>query len=253
MAEEELVEGPGEETQVEETEEQREPTASELAADMGWKPKDQWQGDPDAWKPAADFIRAGRDIQQGTARELKAMREQMERLGGTTAQILKDREAQINSEWEARFNQAVEDGDTTAAARLAENRPAPKTDKTPDPLVAEWIGKNAWYNSDPLAQARAGEISDRLKHLPVADQLAQVDRAIRKEFPEHFPKTAKDPPATQTAASRNPNPGNRVKGFADMPQASQQAALEMERLNGVKKEDFAKNFWAIQLKKAVRA
>jgi hypothetical protein len=110
--------------------------------------------------------------------------------------------------------------------------------------VTGWIAKNQWFNSDPLAQARAQELSDRLKHLPVADQLTQVERAIRKEFPEHFPAPAKQPPATQTAAARNPNPSNRVKGFADMPQASQQVAREMvERHPGLKLEDIAKSYW----------
>lgn len=258
MADENLaLEGDG--AQVEDTaaeqqvEEQREPTASELASELGWKPKDQWQGDPEAWKPAADFIKAGRDIQQTTSRELRALREQMERVAGVTSQIVTDKVAERDAYWQTQFNQAVEEGDTEAARKLAENRPSPAAQTGVDPSVNAWVAKNEWFNKDPLAQARAKELSAKLAHLPVQEQLAQVERAIRKEFPENFPAPAKPPPATQTGQSRAAAPGNRVKGFADMPAASQQAALEFERLNKVPKEDFARSYWAQEAKKGSRA
>ena len=57
--------------------EPREPTASEIAAELGWKPQDQWTGDPDKWKPADQFIRDGRDIQQTTARELAELMDEV--------------------------------------------------------------------------------------------------------------------------------------------------------------------------------
>lgn len=233
-------------------EEQHEPTASELAAELGWKPKDQWQGDPEAWKPAADFIKAGRDIQQSTSRELRALREQMERVAGVTSQIVTDKVAERDAYWQTQFNQAVEEGDTETARKLAENRPSAAA-KGADPTVASWVSKNEWFNKDPLARARAEEISNKLAHLPVSEQLAQVERGIRKEFPEHFPAPAKTPPATQTGQSRTAQPSSRVKGFADMPAASQQAALDFERLNKVPKEDFARSYWAQEAKKGSRA
>jgi hypothetical protein len=233
-----------EEVVVEQPDDTPEPVAN-LAKELGWVPKDQFRGDPNAWKPADQFILDGHDIQQSTARELRSLRKQMERIGGVTETIVQTKVAEARAEWEAKFNQAVEDGDTATAKKLVREQPNPSPQTGgPDPQVTGWIAKNQWFNSDPLAQARAQELSDRLKHLPVADQLTQVERAIRKEFPEHFPAPAKQPPATQTAAARNPNPSNRVKGFADMPQASQQVAREMvERHPGLKLEDIAKSYW----------
>jgi hypothetical protein len=224
-------------------EEQHELTASEIAAQMGWRPKEEWQGDPEAWKPAEKFILDGKDIQHTTAKELRSLREQMERMSGVTSQIIEDKVAERDAYWKSQFNQAVEDGDTEKANALLEQRPKPQsTDTGPDPQVVEWVGKHPWYNTDPLAQARAREISDRLKHLPVPEQLKQVERAIRKEFPEHFP-TAKQPPATQTGATRNANPSNRAKGFAQLPDDARKMALDYEERLGVKKEDFATSYW----------
>lgn len=229
----------------EETPQENDNPIEKLATELGWSPNDQFRGDPDKWKPADQFIRDGRDIQQTTARELRAMRDQMERLGGVTTQIVQDKMAERDAYWRSQFNQAVEDGDTERAAKLVEQRPAAQPPQPgADPTVAQWVGQNEWFTKDPLAQARAQEISDRLKHLPVQDQLAQVERAIRKEFPEHFAAPAKQPPATQTGQTRTAAPSNRARGFADMPADSQKMALDYEQRLGVKKEDFAKSYWA---------
>ncbi len=221
-----------------------------LASEMGWVPKDQYRGDPERWKPADQFIKAGRDIQQSTARELRSMREQMERLGGVTTQIVQDKVAERDAYWRSQFNQAVEEGDTDRANKLIDQRPsAPVVQDGPPPETREWIAKHEWFTKDPLAQARAVEICERLKHLPVAEQLAQAERGIRKEFPEHFASQAKPAPGVQTGMSRKAAPSNRVKGFLDMPPESQRVAIEFERTNGLKREDFAAQFWTNANKK----
>lgn len=221
---------------------------AELASEMGWSPKDKWQGDPEKWKPAAEFIRTGHDIQKTLSRELKGVKQEVERFGRVAADITEERVRQRDEHWQNKLAEAVDAGDLDAA-RQASNEisklSASKQPAAPPSEVADWIGKNEWFNKDPLAQFRAKEISDRLQHLPVSEQLAQVERAIRKEFPEHFPAAAKQPPATQTGASRKAAPSNRARGFADMPAESQQMAKDMVRRNpSVKLEDIAASYWA---------
>jgi hypothetical protein len=218
------------------------PIAS-LASELGWVPQDQFRGDPEKWKPAADFIKTGRDIQQTTAKELRTLREQMERVSGVTSQIVQDKIAERDAYWRSQFTQAVEEGDTERAQKLVEQRPTAQPDNSMPAETQAWVAKNEWFNKDPLAQARAIEICERLKHLPVSEQLAQAERGIRKEFPEHFPAPAKQPPGVQTGQARNPAPSNRAKGFADMPADSQKLALDYEKRLGVKREDFAKSYW----------
>lgn len=226
-----------------------EPIAN-LAKELGWVPKEEFRGEPDKWKPAEQFIRDGREIQQSTSRELRSLREQFDRFGNVIETVAQDRVAAARTQWEAEMARAVEDGDTDAALKLARQEPVAKAAPAnggADPAVAQWVSKNPWFNADPLARARAEEVSNRLAHLPVAEQLAQVERAIRKEFPEHFPAPAKPPPATQTGQSRNPNPSNRVKGFNEMPQASQQMARDMvKRHPDLTLEAIAKSYWADQ-------
>lgn len=251
MADEELAPDGGEALELAPEEQAAEPDTPEpianLAKELGWVPREEFRGEPEKWKPADQFIRDGRDIQQTTARELRSLREQMERMGAVTSTIIEDKVAERDAYWKTQFNQAVEDGDTEKANALLEQRPAAKapTQAGTDPIVAAWKAKNPWFDTDPAAGFRASEVSDRLKHLPVPEQLAAVEKVIRKEYPEHFAPPAKQPPGVQTAASRNPNPSNRVKGFNDMPAASQQVARDMVRRHpGLTLEAFAKSYWS---------
>jgi hypothetical protein len=233
-------------------EDQQQPPADEtpepianLARDMGWTPKDDWHGDPEKWKPAEQFIRDGRDIQQSTSRELKTVREQLERIGGVTETIIRDKVAERDAYWKTQFNQAVEDGDTEKANQLLDQRPtAQPAQQGPAPEVTAWVAKNPWFNTDPLAASVAREVSARNQALPVAEQLAAAEKEVKRRFPEHFAPAAKAPPATQTGAARNANPSNRQKGFADMPGESQAVARDMVKRNpSLTLEAFAKSYW----------
>lgn len=223
-----------------------------LASELGWVPKDQFRGDPEKWRPADEFIKAGRDIQQTVSRELRSVKQQVERFGRVSAQLLEDKVAERDAYWQQQRAQAVEEGDLAAVDRADAERQklrqtAPQVQQGP-PEVEDWIGRNEWFKKDPLAQMRAKEISDGLARNGVTDvseQLRQVERAIRREFPEHFPAKAKDPPATQTGLSRKAAPSNRAKGFADMPAESQQMAKDMVRRNpSVTLEAIAASYWA---------
>lgn len=217
-----------------------------LARELRWVPKDEWQGDPEAWKPAADYIKAGRDIQQGYARDVRSLREQMDRMAGVTDTLIREKEAERDAYWQAKLDKAVDDGDKEAARELVKQRPATTPQPRADAEVAAWIAKNPWYNADPAARVRAAEISDRLGHLPVAEQLEAAEKIVRKEFPEHFPQV-KPPAATQTGNARNASPSNRAKGFADMPAESQAMARDMvSRHPSLTLEAIAKSYWQDQ-------
>lgn len=233
-------------------EEAQQLTVEGLAAELGWAPKDQFKGDPERWKPADEFIRAGRDIQQTLSRELRTVRQEVERFGRVAADITEDRVRQRDQHWQAKLAEAVDAGDhegarqaTQEIAKLAAQQPAQPA--SPPSEVADWVSRNEWFTKDPLAAMRAREVTDRLAQqgMSVPQQLEAAERAIRKEFPEHFAAPAKQPPATQTGQSRKAAPSNRARGFADMPAESQQMARDMVRRNpSVTLEAIATSYWA---------
>ncbi len=242
------LEGADEQLDAPVIEEDTDPIA-ELAAKIGWSPQDQWKGDPDKWKPADEFILAGRDIQSATKDRLRNVEAQLARFGRIAGSLAEEKAAERDTYWREQHAKAVEDGDLPAAEKAAEQigKVREAAQPGPDPTAAAWVAKNEWFNTDPLATMRAKEISDKLgaAGIPVPEQLTQIDRAIRKEFPELFPAPAKAAPGVQTGQGRPAAASNRVKGFADMPAESQQMARDMNRRNpGVSIESIAKSYWA---------
>jgi hypothetical protein len=232
--------------------EEQEPEAVvSLASELGWKPKDQYRGDPNDWKPATDFIRASRDINQSLSRELRGVRDQVSRMESVSSQLLRDKLAERDAYWANQQAEAVKDGDHAAVDRIVSERlkirqEAVPVDDTP-PETQDFIERNkAWFGKDRLATMRAREICGQLAKdgVPPAEQLRDAERAIRKEYPELFPTPAKQAPGVQTATSRNASTTSRKKGFADMPSESQQMAISYEKEHGVKREKFAESYWA---------
>jgi len=233
--------------------EQTEPDPIEkLASEMGWAPKDQFRGDESEWKPADEFIRAGRDINRSMARELRTVREEVTRIARTSADMTAQAIAERDAHWQNVHRQAVDDGNHELAERAVDERVKLKTqaaapESTIPPETAEFMERNkTWMGKDPLATMRAEEIANQLaaRGVPIPDQLVQVERAMRKEFPEHFAAPGKPPPGTQTAQARNAGQGSRAKGFADMPPESQAMAKDYLARHGVPLETTAKSYWA---------
>ena len=250
MADEDLIpEGDGAPIDAPVIEETTDDPIANLASELGWVPKDDFKGDPEKWRPADEFIRAGRDIQKSLSQELRSVKQEVERFGRVAADIANDRVRERDEYWQAQQAKAIDEGDHDAANRaFAERQKLAQTPvNTPPVEVNEWIGRNSWFNTDRAAQLRAQEVTERLakQGVSVSEQLEAAERIVRKEFPEHFPVKAKDPPSTQTGQSRKAAPSNRAKGFADMPAESQKMAQDMVRRNpGLTTEAIAKSYWA---------
>jgi hypothetical protein len=221
----------------------------ELAVKMGWKPKDEFHGDEAEFREPADFILASRDINRSVSRELRSVREQLDRVTSTSTQILADKLAEKDAYWQGVHRKAVDDGDHAAAERATEERlklkAQPAQEQEPPETQAFRQRHSGWFGKDRVATARAMEVAEKSMRLGAspAEQLEDAERAIRREFPELFPKAAKQAPGVQTGSSRNTGGGSREKGFVDMPAESQKLAIEYEQRHGVKREDFAKSYW----------
>lgn len=227
-----------------------------LASEMGWVPKDQFRGDESEWKPAADFIKAGRDISRSMSKELRSLRDEVSRVTRTSASLAEtiaaEKVAERDDYWRRVQQAAVEKGDQDTVEKAVAERAKLKveasapTDQAIPPETRDFVDRNkTWFHVDHLATMRAQEICDRLakQGVSIPEQLAQAERAIRKEFPEHFPPPAKQPASVATATSRHANPSRKEKGYADMPAESQAMARDYLKRHGIPIETFAKSYW----------
>jgi hypothetical protein len=237
---------------VEEAEVETQPDPIEgLASKLGWVPKDQFRGNPDDWKPAEDFIVAGKDIQRNLSRDVRELRGTVENMSRTSATLLEQQLARQKAELEARFNAAVEEGDPEAARtistqidQLATTAPAAKG---PTPAGVAFAEKHSsWFNKDPeatrYAAARAQHYADQ--GLSDARQLQAVEKDMREIFPDLFPAPTKAPATVTAPGSRAAGNSGRKKGFHDLPAEAQKVARDMADRGLIKIDDYVTNYFA---------
>lgn len=235
---------------------------ADLAKSMGWRPKDQFKGDPNLWKPADEYIRAGGEIQRGQSRELKDLRTTMENIARTNAAIVKstieaEREKLVN-----RYNQAVEDGDGQQAFKVANEinrlngearnltQPIPQA---PAPEVGDWVSRNSWFTSDPLGRKLALEVAEQYSQAGKSadEQLQAAEREVRRVYPHLFGSSSKDPPGVQQPSGRGAPAKRQGSTFADLPAEAKKIAQDMADRGVIPStEAYAKQYWQNAGKKA---
>ncbi len=236
MAEEQIAELTPQEGVVVEQEQTAAPlTVEDFARDRGWRPKEEYNGNPDDWRDAATFVSWGLDRNRDLSRDVKHLRETTERMSRTTADLMQqavDRaRAEERSKWEKTHQRAVEEGDLTTATeavtKIAElAQPAPKPPEQ-DGTVQSFIAENSWFTNDPAAKAVAVAVSDAHAHLPIADQLAKAREAVLKRFPEYAPPAPKPPASVAAPTARAMPSAGRKKGFGDLPADAQSVARQL--------------------------
>jgi hypothetical protein len=186
------------------------PSVEEIASELGWVPQDKFKGPVEKWKPAEQFIRDGRDIQEKTARELREVRSTLETIKLTSGAIMADKLREQHERLAAQYQKAVDEGDPDRAWKAANairdlqtTAATPASAPAPDPATERWVQKNGKVMSDPLAASRALQVCDAYARAgqPIDQQLANTEAVMRREFPHLFDD--KPPASVSSPASRS--------------------------------------------------
>lgn len=216
------------------------PTLEDLARDLGWKPEDEWKGPKDNWTDAATYLRSKVEKGERVYDELRTVKSTVDRISRTTAAITDRAVAEERERLSREFREAVEAGDAEGAFQASQalqrtNQPA--TDADP---LAEFRQRNKWFDEDEEAKAYAIAIGNQLyaKGIAGEQQVAKVEEAVRKRFPEHFDDKPQRPqqraPVVSTTQSRAARPAPREKGPADLPPEAKRAGEDFVRRGRVK-------------------
>lgn len=226
-------------------------TVEDLASEMGWRPHDQWKGDPAAWKPADEFMRNTVSVNRNLSTKLRNVEEQLSNIARTNAAMTERALAEQRQKLLAERQQAFEDGDAdkfnAVDKQLTELKPVAQPN-IPPPEVQDFMARNEWFNRDQDATNWAVNKTAELakQGISVAGQLQIVEREARNLFPELFPA----PDVKPKAAPLN-TPGNRgggkpaAKTFAALPAEAKAAALEYEK-KGISRDEYARIYFEDQ-------
>ena len=200
-----------------------------LAKEMGWRPKENFNGDEADFVDAVQYIRKGQDIQDGMRKSLKDQKRQLSDMSVSLTELKQHNERVFKAEvgqlkkelndLKQQKKAAIQDGDVTLVDELDEQIDTVKESMVPPeqtktqqsqegerPEFDAWVKENPWYDADPEMQQYADSLAGENKGLTF-DRLAKlVSRKTEEAFPDKFLARGK----TRDAVSRVEAGGRKV-------------------------------------------
>ena len=186
------------------------------AMEMGWRPKEEWDGSDDDFIEAKEYVRRKPlfDKIEHQSRELKEIKKTLTALQ-EHHKAVKETEFKRALEYlKAEKVKALEEGDAHKAAELddqildvrekqkeakaAQGQPSPEQQEL-HPDFVQWVGNNKWYQKDAELREFADSVGQAYaKAHPGVDPtvvLKHVSERVKKAYPEKFsnPNREKSP------------------------------------------------------------
>jgi hypothetical protein len=185
-------------------------TETELKAlDMGWKPKEQFHGSEDDFIDAKEFVRRQPlfDKIESTNRQVKQLNAALSALQEHYSKVNESAYNRAIADLKAQRKDALSNGDGDRFEAIDDQiKEAEKqkleleTIKTPTvpeeehPEFKSWKARNTWYGTTSHMRVFADEVGVRLhkQGKSPSEVLAEVEKAVRAEFPNKFRNQNKD-------------------------------------------------------------
>lgn len=237
---------------------------------MGWKPQEEYKGDPNRWTDAESFVKVGEEripVMKENYRKLEdkfknledkltATQDYQEHMGKVQYdRAMKDLQTQQRS--------AVEEADTDTFDKIEKQKEQIKVDYSPKEStqqpqkpheVADWEARNTWYQNPTLADKAVG-LERRImeeeaykqsrdftyRPMNLADRLEEVSRRVQADFAPPKEPARKLPAvegARQTGSGKAP-----AKTWGDIDPAHQEAANAMVKSGLLSKAEYIKDYF----------
>jgi len=261
----------------EENKQEKEPTeipkGLARASESGWRPQEEWQGDPDAWVDWKEFNFRGElmgriNEQSGILHNYKGQIEEQKKTIADLAELqgkIAEREySKALRTLRLEKVQAIEAGDGAKVVELDEEidelrekkveaKAAPveklPVDDSVPPEVVAWLAKpdNQWYHQDmflkSVADGYAKTIKSNNDSISPAALLAQVDSAMRKELPHRFKSTNSVVDSGGDLNHRERSNG-RKPTFGDLDDIQQEVCRRYEKQGVMSKAEYIESLVA---------
>lgn len=209
------------------------------AMEQGWRPKDEFQGDPERFIDAGEFLRRGElfdkiDQQNRALRhqdqELKNVKQTLDQFKQHHANVEKAAYDRAIADIKKQRKEALADGDVdkfdqleTRMEQLKDERDKfvqniqaqARQPKQEVPQVAPelqaWVAKNKWYETDVIMQGAADRYGTELAKQGIAPEevLRRVEAKIKEEFPHKFTNPNRDRASAVDTPARNGGTGTK--------------------------------------------
>lgn len=203
--------------QTQNTEQTPDPQENQLSAveqkaiEMGWRPKEEFNGDEEDFIPADEFVRRKPlfDKIESQSKQIKSVHKALEALKTHFTTVREAEYMRALKDLKASRRDALAEGDADKfeqlddeikqveqeAKKLQEVDIAPiEQERQIHPEFQQFLNKNPWYSSIPYMRAFADEQGKAFAERGMAPKevLKAVEKAVREEFPNKFRNPNKD-------------------------------------------------------------
>jgi len=195
------------------------------AMEAGWVPQDQWEGDPDQWRPAKEFVDRGELFKkiEDQNRTIKEFKRALDDLKGHHAKTRETEYARALQVLKSQKKTALEEGDADSVIKLDDQIDLVKEQQTLlkqrndivqeptiDPEFTAWVDKNKWYDTNQPMRAYADALGRDLafKGLTPSAVLQEVEKNVKLEFPNKFTNPNRNKPGSVEGSSNKGGKGD---------------------------------------------
>jgi len=234
-------------------------TPEEEALSLGWRPKEEWKGPEEAWKPAEKFLEDGERmagfVRKRLEKDFETRLAGIERAANSALEAVQKQAEQERTELLAQLNEkkkaAIADNDLetleTVREQIAEVRETKPQGPDPQALKAaeEFKAKHSfWQGKDWVVQNFADGAAGKLQARGLSPQefFAELDTQIREAFPDRFGKAKKRNGAVE--GDSPPSESNDGKSYSDLPKEAKAACDDyVKRIKGYTREQYVKEYF----------
>ena len=175
----------------------------------GWRPKDEYDGDPEKWRPAEKFVEVGNNIKEARNNEVMELRNAVLFLTRKTLEREEEIRSKVLQELKEQKVEAIRAGDEVKVEQIEQEIDVHKKKvqevKNYDPEQAqidEWNKRNSYWANDLTPENKKMRnranlyYTEYMEDNPGSTKMAAIlhaEERIAKDFPEKFNR---EPPTT---------------------------------------------------------
>lgn len=232
------------------------------AMEMGWRPQEEWEGDPEDFVDAKEYVR-----RQPLFDKISSLNKQLKKLEQGMEAFKVHHKRVKDSEFQRAYDalklakrQALRDGETDQVLALEDKleeiqaqhkefeESLPETPKTAEahPAFVAWRQQNAWYQKDRAMTAFADKLGVELHQqgLSPDEVLQQITKEIRTEFKHKFTNPKRDTPSPVEGGSRKATKSS--EDSFSMPEDDKRIMDKLIRSGAMTKEEYIKEYKRVQ-------
>jgi len=222
------------------------------AREQGWKPKEEYEGDPTKWRPAKEFVERGELFGKidHMGKELKETRKALKMLQDHHTKVRETEYNRALTELKALQKKHLEEGNSDGYLETTELLTDLKAEQKarevvqqnvpnqPDPRFINWVSANKWYEKDAEMRKYADTLGAGYAAsnpgIDPEEVLQYVTKEVRTRFSTKFVNPNREKPSTVEGAST----GAANKSLFELTDEERKVMNTFVRAGVMSKEDY---------------